>query len=318
MAYPVHSSNPNAAYPGATGAYPAYSGTFIPEIWSTKLIALYYDATVLNQITNTDYEGEIRNYGDKVIIRTQPTITIRNYQIGMPLQTEFPAGGTVELLIDKGKYWQTAIDDVVRKQQDIDQMRMWAENAAESLKTALDTEVLAYLPANVHAKNTGANAGRISGNVNLGTTAAAITLTAANVLEVILRLGQVLDEQNVPETGRFVVMPFWATTLLKLSDIKNASLTGDDTSPLRNGMVGRIDRFTVFNSNLLPVNPTPGGADWRSVILAGHKDAATFATQLTKTETLRSQSTFGDIMRGLLVYGYRTIKPEAMAVAYVR
>ena len=318
MAYPVHSSNPNAAYPSSTGVYPAYSGSFIPEIWSTKLIALYYDATVLNQITNTEYEGEIRNHGDKVIIRTQPTIAIRNYQIGMPLQTDFPAGGTVELLIDKGKYWQTAIDDVVRKQQDIDQMRMWAENAAESLKIALDSEVLAYLPANVHASNTGATAGRISGNVNLGTTTAAIALTAANVLEVVLRLGQVLDEQNVPETGRFLVMPFWATTLLKLSDIKNASLTGDDTSPLRNGMVGRIDRFTVFNSNLLPVNPSPGATDWRSVILAGHKDAATFATQLTKTETLRAQSTFGDIMRGLLVYGYKMIKSEAMTVAYVR
>lgn len=318
MAYPVHPSNPNQGYPGATGAYPAYSGVFIPEIWSTTLIAQYYDSTVLNQITNTNYEGEIRGYGDKVIIRTQPAITVRNYQIGMPLQTDFPVGGTVELLIDKGKYWQTAIDDVVRKQQDIDQMKMWAQDAAERIKIAIDTEVLAYLPANVHSANTGATAGRISGNVNLGTTGSALTLSSSNILNVILSLGQVLDEQNVPETGRFLVMPFWATTLLKLSDIKDAHITGDSVSPLRNGMVGRIDRFTVFNSNLLPINPTPGASGWRSVILAGHKDAATFATQLTNTETLRAQNTFGDIMRGLLVYGYKMIKPEAMAVAYVR
>jgi len=319
MAYPVHPSNPNTAYPNATSAYPTtYSGTFIPEIWSTKLVAKYYASTVLSQITNTDYEGEIRNMGDKVIIRTTPTVSIRPYQIGMPLQTDFPTGGTIELLIDKGKYWQVAIDDVIAKQQDINQLDLWSQDAAEQMKIALDTEVLAYLPANVHAANTGSNAGVISGNVNLGTTANAITLSPSNVLEVILRLGQVLDEQNVPETDRFLVMPFWATTMLKLSDIKDASLTGDSTSPLRNGMVGRIDRFTVYNSNLLPINPSSGASDWRSVILAGTRSAATFATQLTKTETLRSQSTFGDIMRGLMVYGYKMIKPEAMAVAYIR
>lgn len=319
MAYPVHSSNPNAAYPNATSAYPStYSGTFIPEIWSTKLVAEYYASTVLSQITNTDYEGEIRNMGDKVIIRTTPTVSIRPYQIGMPLQTDFPTGGTIELLIDKGKYWQVAIDDVIAKQQDINQLDLWARDAAEQMKIALDTEVLAYLPANVHAANTGSAAGVISGNVDLGTTTNAIALTPSNVLEVILRLGQVLDEQNVPETDRFLVMPFWATTMLKLSDIKDASLTGDSTSPLRNGMVGRIDRFTVYNSNLLPINPSPGATNWRSVILAGTRSAATFATQLTKTETLRSQSTFGDIMRGLMIYGYKMIKPEAMAVAYIR
>lgn len=324
MAYPVHSSNPNAAYPSATSAYPSsYSGTFIPEIWSSSIVKEYYDSTVLTQITNTDYEGEIRGQGDKVIIRTQPSVTIRDYQIGMPLQTEFPTGGTIELLIDKGKYWQTAIDDVIAKQQDIDQMRLWAQDAAEQMKIAVDSEVLAYLPANVHADNQGTTAGRISNNVNLGTTTAALQLTAGptsgtavNVLEAILRLGQVLDEQNVPETGRFLVLPFWVTTLLKMSDLKAAYLTGDSVSPLRNGMVGRIDRFTVYNSNLLPV-PT-GTADWRSVIIAGTKDAATFAAQLTKTEELRSERTFGTIMRGLMVYGYKMVKSEAMAVAYVK
>lgn len=319
MAYPVNSSSPNAAYPSSLSSYPtSYSGTFIPEIWSTNLVKEYYDGTVLNQITNTDYEGEISAHGDKVIIRTQPGVTIRPYEIGEPLETEFPTGGTIELLIDKGLYWQTAIDDVIVKQQDIDQMKLWATRASEELKIVLDTEVLAYLPANVHADNTGANAGRISGNIDLGTQATAVELTRDLALEMVLRLGQALDEQNVPETGRFLLVPFWVTTLLKLSELKAVHTTGDGTSPLRNGMVGRIDRFDVYNSNLLPTN-TPDTADeWRGVMLAGHKDAATFATQLTKTEDLRSEKTFGDIMRGLVVYGYRMIKEQAMAVAYVR
>lgn len=316
MAYPVNATNPAPGYQGSTTAYPTtYSGTFIPEIWSTKLVEKYYDGTVLTQITNTDYEGEIVDYGDKVIIRTMPSVSIKDYSIGQSLETEFPTAATLELLIDKGLYYQTAIDDIIAKQQDINQMNLWAEDSSEQLKINLDTEVLAFLPANVAAANTGATAGVISANVNLGTQVAPITLSRTNVLDTILYLGQVLDEQNVPETGRFLVMPFWATTLLKMSDIKDASLTGDGTTPLRNGMVGRIDRFTVFNSNLLPTNAV--ATQWRTVILAGHKDAATFATQMTKTETLRAQSTFGDLMRGLVVYGYQMIKPEAMAVAYV-
>lgn len=318
MAYPVSASNPASGYPGAQGVHPTtYSGTFIPEIWSTKLIEKYYDGTVLTQITNTNYEGEISDYGDKVIIRTMPTVSIKQYQIGQQLETEFPEGGTIELLIDKGLYYQTAIDDIIAKQQDIDQMNLWGEDSSEQLKIQLDTEVLAYLPANVAANNTGATAGRISGNLDLGTQANAITITEANILRQILYMGQALDEQNVPETGRFLVLPFWATTLLKGSDLKDASLTGDGTSPLRNGLVGRIDRFDVYNSNLLPTNVAASPA-WSTVFLAGHKDAATFATQMTKTETLRAQQTFGDLMRGLVVYGYRMIKPEAMAVSYVR
>ena len=318
MAYPISATNPAPGYQGATGAYPTtYSGTFIPEIWSTKLVEKYYDGTVLTQITNTDYEGEIQSHGDKVIIRTMPSVSIKQYEVGQTLETEFPEAPTIELLIDKGLYYQTAIDDIIQKQQDIDQMDLWGEDSSEQLKIQLDSEVLAYLPANVAAANTGAAAGAISGNINLGTQAVALALDKNNVLDTILYLGQVLDEQNVPETGRFLVMPFFATTLLKMSDIKDASLTGDGTSPLRNGMVGRIDRFTVYNSNLLPRN-AGAGTEWGTVLLAGHKDAATFATQMTKTESLRAQSTFGDLMRGLVVYGYRMIKPEAMAVAYIQ
>ena len=319
MAYPVNSGSPNAAYPASLSSYPtSYSGTFIPEIWSTNLVKEYYDGTVLNQITNTDYEGEITSHGDKVIIRTEAPVSMRPYEVGKPLETEFPTGGTIELLIDKGLYWQTGLDDVIRKQQDIDQMRLWAQRASEELKIELDSEVLAYLPANVHEYNTGHEAGRVSGNVDLGTESEALTLDRDSALETVLYLMQVLDEQNVPETGRFIVAPFWVTTLLKLSELKAVHTTGDGTSPLRNGMVGQIDRATVYNSNLLPTNTPDTGDEWRSVILAGHRDAATFATQLTNTEDLRSERTFGDIMRGLVVYGYRMIKPEAMAVAYIR
>jgi len=302
------------AYPRVPGQ-PNYSGVFIPEIWSTKLIDKYYDGTVLTQISNTDYEGEIRNMGDKVIIRQRPTLEIRDYQIGQSLIHQRPTAPVLELLIDKGFYWDTIIDDIVEKQQDIDQMNIWAEDASEQMKIKLDTRVLGTIPPDVAATNKGATAGRISGNLNLGVTGTPLAITSANVLNMIMYLGQALDEENNPETGRFLLLPFWVTTLLKLSDLKDASLTGDGTSPLRNGRIGIIDRFTVYNSNLLP-RYTDGGDTTYSVI-AGTQAGLTFATQLTKTEDLRAESTFGDIMRGLMVYGHKVTKPEALATAYV-
>lgn len=303
------------AYPSVAGM-PAYSGSFIPEIWSTKVIEKYYDGTVLTQIANTDYEGEIKSQGDKVIIRTDPTLEINDYEIGQTLTNQRPKGGTIELLIDKGLYWSAIIDDIVEKQQDIDQMNRWATDASEQMKIKLDSRVLGSIVPDIDAANKGATAGRVSGNLNLGATGAPITLTKDNVLDTILALGQALDEQNVPETGRYLLLPFWATTKLKLSDIKDASLTGDGTSPLRNGRVGVIDRFMVYNSNLLA--KYTDGADTTWDLLAGHKDGLTFATQLTKVESLRAESTFGDIMRGLMVYGHKVVKGEAIARAYVK
>jgi hypothetical protein len=146
---------------------------------------------------------------------------------------------------------------------------------------------------------------------------------------MILDMGQVLDEQNVPEDGRWVVLPVWMTSLIKRSDLKQAYLTGDSVSPLRNGKIGMIDRFTVYSSNNL-ANTTDLGSDsasggtggaadykaWR--ILAGTKDAISFASQMTNVETLRAQSTFGNIVRGLNVYGYKVTKPEALVSGYVR
>jgi len=303
------------AYPRRPGQ-PNYSGEFIPEIWSTKLIEKYYDNTVLSMISNTDYEGEIRNMGDKVKIRSTPTLEIHDYEIGQTLINQRPKGEVIELLIDKGFYWSTIIDDIVEKQQDIDQMNDWSNDASEQMKIKLDRRVLGSIVPDISPLNKGANAGRISGNINLGVTGSPLAITSSNILTTILEMGQVLDEENVPETGRFLLLPYWATTRLKLSDIKDASLAGDGTSVLRNGRVGIIDRFTIYNSNLLPTYVD--GANTTFNFIAGTQAGMTFATQLTKTEDLRAESTFGDIMRGLMVYGHKVIKPEALTSAYVR
>lgn len=310
------------------GANPttAYTGTFIPEIWSGKLIEKFYASTVLAAISNTDYEGEIKNQGDKVIIRTKPTITIRDYQINQSLQFERPSAPTTTLTIDKGKYFATIVDDVIETQTDINLMSMWSEDAGEQMKLTIDTDVLLNILGQANAANKGVTAGKISGGINLGATGTPLQVVPRNasagqveIVDLLVRLGQVLDEQNIPETGRWVVLPSWVATQVKQSDLRNAALSGDSVSMLRNGRLGMIDRFTLYTSNLLPTSASAAGSlaagEWP--VYAGHAHALTFASQVSKVETLRSESTFGTIMRGLQVYGYKVLDNIALAQAIV-
>jgi hypothetical protein len=302
------------AYPVASGSV-SYSGTFIPEIWSKKLIEKFYASTVLTAISNTSYEGEIRGQGDKVKIRTIPTLNINDYKSGDNLINQRPTSTNVELLIDKGKYWSAIVDDVQDVQSDIGLMNMWSQDAAEQMKIAVDTEVLGSIYPDADAANKGLTAGAITASLDLGVAGTPEQISKDTILTYIMRMGQVLDEQNRPETGRFLVLPYWATTMLKLSDIKDASLTNDGSSPLRNGRVGMIDRFTIYQSNNLPY--VMESTNRCFYIYAGIKNALTFASQLTKTESLRAESTFGNIMRGLHVYGYKVIDPKSLVVGYV-
>lgn len=297
--------------PGPTPpAHPDYSGSLIPTIWAKKLLERFYDATVLAAISQTDYEGEIRNMGDKVVINKIPDLTINNYRMGDTLTYERPPADTLELLIDQGKYWAFALDDVADVQAMIKMTGPWAENASEQLKIVVDTETLAFLVGKADADNRGDDAGRISDN-DLGIAATPVALDKTNVIDYIVDHGTVLDESNCPESGRKLVIPTWMAGLIKKSDLKDASITGDSVSVMRNGRLGMVDRFELYTSNLLPMT----GAN--HYVFAMHPKALTFATQLTKTETLRAESTFGDLMRGLMVYGRQVVQPTLMTEGVV-
>jgi hypothetical protein len=176
----------------------------------------------------------------------------------------------------------------------------------------------------MNSANKGATAGRISADINLGVTTAPVALVPRSagageveVVDLILRLGQVLDEQNIPETGRWVVLPTWMSTMIKQSELRQAYLSGDATSMLRNGRIGMVDRFTLYSSNLLPAGVSGGLAAGEYTVYAGHAHALTFASQVSKVETLRSESTFGTLFRGLQVYGYKVIDGVALAQSIV-
>ena len=306
-------------YPIATG-HVDYSSTgttaYIPQIWSTKMVIKFYARTVYGEIANTDYEGEIKAHGDTVIIRTVPNITIKDYYKGMKLVYDLYESDKVTLKIDKGKYWAFGVDSVDKRQSDLPFVDKWSDDAAQQMKITIDTGILADIYADVASANKGATAGAKSASYNLGASGAAniIALTKANVIDYIVDCEAVLNEQNLPETDRWMVIPTWMKNLLEKSDLKDVSMTGRE-STLPNGRVGMLGNFTLYVSN----NYTAVTDTYQCYhVLFGHKSALTFAAQITESDSLKNPDSFGDLIRGLNVYGYETIKPASMGELYCR
>ena len=279
------------AYSSSSGSFSFAAGEqhFIPEVFSRKLQAKFYSQTVLSEVTTNEYEGEISGLGNKVNIRTVPAVSVADYSGSISYSDV--TSSTIELNIDKAKSYAFKVDDILREQADIDFMNEAANDAAQNMKIAIEQDVFANVAA---------------GSSLTDINATPSNITAANVLGHILDAGQQLDENNIPEEGRFMIINPAVATLLKQSELRQAYLTGDNVSPLRNGFIGTVDRFNMYVSNNL--RTTSGVTSG----LYGHPKAIAYASQMTNTETVRLESSFGDGVRGLSVYGYKVILPTAI------
>lgn len=310
---------------GSFNTTPSYSGTFIPTLWSARLNAKFYAATVFGEIANTNWEGEIKNRGDKIIINNIPSIAINDYTVGSTLTYEVPTPEKIELAVDKAKSFAFQVSDVLAYQSQPELLDMFTNDAAEQMKVAIDSTVLAGTFDQGSADNMGATAGAVSHSFDLGTDSAPITLSGTNILQNLTALSAVLDEQNVPESGRWLVIDPATRQTLMQSNLAQAQFMGDSSSMIRNGRIGQIDRFTVYVSNQLPT--AAAGQDWdgttltgaakRRAIIAGHSTGITFASQMQKVEMLKNPTDFGEYCRGLNIFGYKVIKPESLALLTV-
>lgn len=315
-----------------------YSGTFIPTLWSGKLAAKFYATTVFGEIANTNWYGEISQVGDTVVVNTIPDITINEYKVGMQLTYEVPQGETFEIKVDKGHYFAFNVQDVMKLQSKPNLMSMFTDDATMKMKIKVDSIGLydTFFDAagdwrtrtgtgNVYdavwEKNRGKTAGAISGAYDMGTDDAPIALTADNILSYITQAATVLDEANVPADGRYMVITPQEHQLLMNSKLVAADFMGDSTSALRNGRIGQIAGFTFYVSNLLPRadadkkwdNTTAGsGNKKRHVIFAGQRQGISFASQFTKMEHLRNPTDFGELVRGLNVWGCKVTQGQCL------
>lgn len=304
---------------------------YAPMLFSSKVMRIFTESTICNEICNTDYEGEIKGKGDTVKVRVAPSyMSVGDYVIGTDITYETPGKDSRTLAINQAKYVAFKLDDVDDIQSDLTLMNIFAERSANSAKINTDTNVLAYAAGKAFAGpqkdddgntignasssgNLGATAGIVSASYNLGASGAAISITKDNATDKIVDLGTVLSEYNVPDENRYVVIPNWYANYLKKSDLKAANLTGDSKAVLRTGLIGEIDNFKVYKSNLVASTSDTG---LKYHVIAGVKDAITFASQINKSESIRSQTNFEDLWRLLLLYGREVIMPEALAELY--
>lgn len=271
--------------------------TFIPEVWSARLLAHLDKNLIYANLVNRDYEGDISAYGDTVHINQIGDITVKKYtkntDIADPDQLDT---SEQTLVIDQGDYFNFYVDDVDKAQARTELMDSAMQRASYGLSDATDKYVANLLSGG--AVTTG-----------LGTTSSPISINKDNAYEYIVKLKTALDKANVPSIGRWVVVPPEFEGLMLL-DSRFASAGGSKAEQrLINGLVARAAGFDIYISNNVP---NTSNAKYK--IIAGTKIACTYADQVLKTEAYRPESKFADAVKGLHVYGGKLTRPETVAV----
>ncbi len=297
------------------GGYPDYSSTgvngqYIPEVWTLLLTEKVYQNTVFTEICDLSWEGEIRRLGDIVHIRQTPDMNILPYAIGQTITYQVPTSTATDLTIDQALYWAYTIDDYDRYAADIDLMDDFTQAAVQQTMVQQDQILLATIPAQAGALNSGNNAGAQSGAIDLGSVAAPLRVNSVNVLDsVLFAASQTLDEQNIPYDGRrWIVLPSWAIRKLRNSEIKLVYETGDAVSPARNGKVGRIADFTVYQSNNLSSFIDNYQRTYN--IPFGWSPGLAWASQFTETDIVKLISQIGVGVRSVCAFGFNTVVPN--------
>lgn len=272
---------------------------FIPTLWSAELLVSLKTSLIYGQagVVNRDYQGLITAYGDTVKINGIGAVTIGDYAKNSDMAAaQALTSATQSLVIDQSKYFNFQVDDIDQAQQNPKVMQQAMVEAAYALRNVADQFI-----ANKMA--VGALAGSLIGN---DTTP--VVPTKADAYEHLVDLGTKLDEQDVPEEGRFVIVPSWFYGLLEKDERFTHSTAGAD-DVIRNGFTGRASGLNVLKSN-----NTPHTAGTKYKIIAGHSMAMSYAEQVNDVEAYRPESRFADAVKGLHLYGGKVVRPEALAV----
>lgn len=266
--------------------------TFKPEIWSQELRAAYEKSLVYVPLCNRDYEGDISQKGDTVHINSIGDPTVDDYD-GSDITIEDLSTTDQSLLINQCKYFAFRVDDVDKRQAAGEMLTKGMQRSAYKMKDAADAYVAGLY--------TGASAGNVIDTVHID--------TGDHAYEYLIDLGVILDEDNVPEDGRWCVAPPWFFGLLVTSKYATNSAFQAANAAIQSGKIGEIAGFMLHKSNNVPVIT---GDDY--AVTAGVPDAITFADQINETEAMRMEKKFSDLVRGLHLYGAKVVEPTGLAV----
>ncbi len=304
-----------ATMSNAAGYVNLPSGNWVPAVYSQKVQKFFRRASVVEDITNTDYAGEIENFGDTVNIVKEPTITVSDYARGQTVNTQALADDKLQLTVDQGSYFAFKVDDIEERQSHVNWESLATSSGAYSLKKNYDYNVLKniYDNASTSAGNTGTDASPIDGDAASDTLA--LVVSAAKT---------VLDGNDVPEENRWLVAPpaFFQQLRRAGAKLMDQSVMGDGgTSGIQNGKVTDkpLYGFTMYSTNAIAVSggaaasKTFGSAGSNEyAFLYGHRGAVATANHIAKTELIRDPNSFSDIVRGLHVFGRKILRSDAV------
>ena len=304
------------------------SGNFAPEIFSQKVLKFFRRASVVEDITNTDYAGEIENFGDTVRIIKEPTVTVSSYTRGSVVNAQDLADDQITMVVDNANAFAFKIDDIEERHSHVNFEALATSSGAFALKRKYDANVLQAISDG--AGIAGADDASLSGgltttNSALGTASAPVNVETDDAgINLMLLMARTLDDQSVPEENRWFVAPpiFYEKMFQAGNKIAEVQVTGDASSPLRNGLAipGTLAGFRCYKSTAL--NSTAGTDQVtltgvatdasENIILAGHMSSTSTASHIAKTEVVRSTESFSDVIRGLHVFGRKVLRPEAV------
>jgi len=285
------------------------NGFFIPEIYSKKVQIALRKAAVAEAVCNTDYMGEISSFGDTVNIIKEPQIAVADYTRGLAVTSTDLTDQELVLTVDQAKSFSFKIDDLEKRFSHVNFQAIAADNAAYALRDAMDSNILAAISAGATATT---GMGTTSTPIDIGFTSGEV-----DPLNQMALAAKVLDEANAPEDGRwFVAAPEWYNALSNSSSKLLSVDFNAGQGSIRNGLVasGLLRGFSMYKSNNLPTNDlsgaTPAGSATAPEALFGHMSSTAAASSMNKVETVRDTGTFSDIVRGLMVWGRKVLRPE--------
>lgn len=296
---------------------PAVAGqtnsSWLPEVFSKKVQVAFRKSAVAEAICNTDYMGEIAQFGDTVNIIKEPQISVNSYTRDATLSSTDLTDEELVLQVDQAKYFQFEVDDLEARFSHVNWQQIASDNAAYKLKDSFDSNVL---QAAVNGATTNTY-GTASAPIDTGHASGEV-----DPLNVLARLARQLDDNNVPEENRWVVAApqFYEELAQTSSKLMSVDYNQGDGG-LRNGLVasGSLRGFKMYKSNNMPTVTGTGSFSGSSLptVLAGHMSAMSCAQSLSTVETVRSTTSFRDIVRGLLVWGRKVLRPESLALATI-
>ena len=297
---------------------------FLPKIYSKKVLNFFRTASVVEAITNTDYAGEISAFGDSVRIIKEPVISVSDYTRGSDTTQTKLTDQEITLVVDSAKAFKFIVDDIETNMSHVNFKEVATSSAAYALRDSYDAAVIASMFSGVSTSSPdhvlGADASAATqtmGQHQGGSNSIDLTGsdgTGTDPLDVMSFMAKLLDEQSVPEEGRWFVAPpsFYNELAQSGSKLLSVDFNAGQGS-IRNGLVssGKLRGFDMYKSNNVAAASTATGK-----ILAGHISSTATAQTIISTEVLRDPTSFGDIVRGLHVYGAKVLRPEALVSAF--